>query len=441
MLSKSENDFLTLTGRGTPMGELFRRYWLPALLSAEVPERDGPPVRVRLLGEDLVAFRDSTGRVGLIEPVCPHRGANLFFGRNEAGGIRCIFHGWKFDRTGACLEMPSVPQDQNYERLRGQMDIVAYPTQEFGDYIWAYMGPGEPPAFPEMEFGLVGADRRFATKKLQQCNWAQAIEGALDTAHFTFLHTSLDDAGALAVMARSEAAASGDLDRVRWLREDGIPRFSTIEHPAGLTIGAARKADPGRSYWRISQYLLPNHALVPSTFPGENYHGQTFVPIDDRSCWIYTYTWNPDRALTGVERERYRSGHTVHSNVDERWIPIRRRENDYLIDRMDQKLHSFTGIAGVSEQDAAVQDSQGYIADRSREHLGVTDAGLLQFRKSVMDAARSLAGGVVPPSAGAGDAYCVRGGGWVAPVDVPFADVMIERFGNTTGAVEREGVR
>jgi phenylpropionate dioxygenase-like ring-hydroxylating dioxygenase large terminal subunit len=440
MLSKSENDFLTLTGPGTPMGALFRHYWLPALLSAEVPERDGTPVRVRVLGEDLVAFRDSTGAVGLIEPVCAHRGANLFFGRNEDGGIRCIFHGWKFDRTGACLEMPSVPVDQNYERLRPQMGIVAYPTHECGDYIWAYMGPGEPPPFPAMEFGLVPAERRFATKKLQQCNWAQAMEGALDTAHFSFLHTSLDEAGALAVMARSEAAASGDADRVRWLREDGIPRFSTIEHPAGIAIGAARKADAGRSYWRISQYLLPNHALVPSTFPGENYHGQTFVPIDDYSCWIYTYTWNPDRALSETERARYAAGHTIHSAVDEQWIPIRRRENDYLIDRRDQKLHSFTGIAGVSEQDAAVQDSQGYIADRTREHLGITDVGLLQFRKSVMEAARSLAAGTVPPSVFASDGYCVRGGGWVAPVDMPLEDVMTERFGNTIGAAERERV-
>jgi len=227
---------------------------------------------------------------------------------------------------------------------------------------------------------------------------------------------------------------------VKWLREDGIPQFSTTFHEAGIALGAARKANPGQTYWRISQFLMPVHALVPSTFPGENYHGQTFVPIDDRSCWIYTYTWNPDRALTETERARYARGHTIHSAVDEQWIPIRRRENDYLIDRLDQKEHSFTGIAGVSEQDAAVQDSQGFIADRTREHLGVTDVGLLQFRKSVMDAARSLAAGRVPPSVFAGDAYCVRGGGWVAPVDVPLEDVMTARFGNTIGAAERERV-
>jgi len=441
MLSRADNDLLTQTGRGTPMGELFRRFWLPVLVSQELPEVDGPPVRVRMLGEDLIAFRDSNNRIGLIEPQCAHRGANLFFGRNEAGGIRCIFHGWKYDVTGACLEMPNVPQDANYERLRGQMTLASYPTAEFGDYIWAYMGPGEPPPLPEMEFGLVPGMQRFVSKKLQQCNWAQALEGALDTAHFTFLHTSLGDEEALAVMGRSEAAASGDADRVRWLREDGIPRFSTTTHDAGVALGAARKASLGQTYWRISQFMLPSHTLVPSTFLGENYHGQTFVPIDDTSCWIYCYTWNPERPLTDVERERYRGGHTVHANVDERWVPYRNRDNDYLIDRVEQKHHSFTGIAGVSEQDAAAQDSQGLIADRTREHLGVTDVGLIQFRKCAMDAARDVVAGREPLAARRPDAYRIRGGGCVAPEATPFPEVMTGRFGNPLGLVEGERVR
>ncbi len=440
MLSRADNDLLTLTGAGTPMGRLFRRFWLPALLSAEVPEPDGPPVRVRILGEDLVAFRDTGGRVGLIEPACPHRGANLFFGRNEEGGIRCIFHGWKFDTAGTCLAMPNSPLDATYERLRAQMTIVAYPTVEYGDMIWAYMGPGEPPPFPRLEFGLAPPARRFASKKLQQCNYAQAIEGALDTAHFTFLHTSVGDHNAAAVMANSEAGASGDAERVRWLREDGMPRFSAIEHDAGVALGAARKADPGRLYWRISQYLLPTHALVPSTFPGENYHGQTFVPIDDESCWVYCFTYNPERDLGTAERERYRNGHTIYANVDAQYVPIRRRENDYLIDRDKQKHTSFTGIDGVSEQDAAAQDSQGIIADRTREHLTVTDVGVIQFRKLILSAARALERGEVPAAAGRPDAYCIRGGGWVAPAEMPFEDVMIERFGNTIGLVEGANV-
>jgi phenylpropionate dioxygenase-like ring-hydroxylating dioxygenase large terminal subunit len=436
MLSAAENEVLVRTGADTPMGRLLRRFWIPALLAQELPDPDGTPLRVRLMGEDLVAFRDSTGRVGLVEPLCAHRGANLFFGRNEDGGLRCIYHGWKFDATGACLAMPNVPNDANYERLRGQMGIVAYPTQEFGDLIWCYMGPGEPPPLPKFELGLVSAGQRFVSKKLQQCNWAQSLEGALDTAHFTFLHTSLQTDEALAVMSQSEAAASGDPRRVQWLREDGIPRFSSVEHAAGIALGAARKADPGNLYWRISQFLLPNHALVPSTFPGENYHGQTFVPIDDENCWVYCYTWNPDHDLDPVERERYRNGHTIHANVDAEWVPIRNRTNDYLIDRRKQKYVNFTGIDGVSEQDAAAQDSQGRIADRTREHLSVTDIGVIQFRKAVFDAARALQQGEIPAALAHPDAYYIRGGGWVAPADVPFHDVMIERFGNPLGLVE-----
>jgi phenylpropionate dioxygenase-like ring-hydroxylating dioxygenase large terminal subunit len=434
VLSKSDNERLTQTGPRTPMGELFRRFWVPALLAQELPEADGTPLRVRLLGEDLVAFRETSGRVGLVEPACAHRGADLFFGRNEQGGLRCVFHGWKFGVDGACLEMPNVPNDDAYERMRGHMAIRAYPTVEAGDVVWAYLGPGDAPPFPRLEFTLVSSDRRFVSKKLQQCNWAQAIEGALDTAHFTFLHTSLTSSEAFAVMGQSEAAASGDAQRVRWLREDGIPRFSTIEHDAGLALGAARKADPGNRYWRISQFLLPNHALVPSTFPGENYHCQTFVPIDDEECWIYCFTYNPDRALTPNERERYRAGHTIHAAVDEQWIPIRRRENDYLIDRKKQKTVSFTGIDGVSEQDQAIQDSQGRIADRTREHLTVTDVGVIQFRKCILGAARALERGETPPAAGRPDAFCLRGGGWVAPENVAFDDVMVERFGNRIGA-------
>ena len=440
MLSKADNELLTATGGAATMGQLFRRFWLPALLSQELPENDGAPIRLRLMNEDLVAFRDSSGHVALTDGVCPHRGANLFYGRNEAGGIRCIFHGWKFDVTGACLEMPNVPQDANYERLRTQMNIVAYPTHEFGDVIWAYMGPGEAPPFPQMEFGLVPAERRFVSKKLQQCNWAQAMEGALDTAHFSFLHTSVGDDDPLAVMSQSEAAASGDTSRVRWLREDGIPHFSTIEHDAGIALGAARKADPGRLYWRISQFLLPNHALVPSTFPGENYHGQIFVPIDDESCWIYCFTYNPDRDLGTAERERYRSGHTIHAAVDAEYVPLRRRENEYLMDRWKQKHVSFTGIDGVSEQDAAAQDSQGRIADRTREHLTITDVGIIQFRKLIMNAARALERGEVPVAVTRPEAYCIRGGGWVAPETVAMEDVMIERFGNPIGLVEGANV-
>jgi hypothetical protein len=235
---------------------------------------------------------------------------------------------------------------------------------------------------------------------------------------------------------RLMSKVSSGADTVRWMRDDGAPRFTIAEHPAGLVLGAARRGDPGQNYWRISQFLMPNHGLAPNAFPGENYHGQCWVPIDDTSCWIYNYTWNPERPLTDAERARYRAGSGVHAEVDADSIPIRRRENDYLIDRAKQKTESYTGIDGVSEQDACIQDSQGPIADRTNEHLGPTDMGVIRFRRLILEAARDHRNGVTPNAVLHPEAYRVRAGGAVAPLDVPLADVMRVRFGNEHGLVK-----
>ncbi|MBV8614805.1 MAG: hypothetical protein JOY66_13715, partial [Acetobacteraceae bacterium] len=257
----------------------------------------------------------------------------------------------------------------------------------------------------------------------------------IDTAHFSFLHMSLgeSDAATKTYMAQSEAAA--DTNRVRWMRGDSIPKFWINRHDAGLVIGAARRADGSDLYWRIAQFLMPNHATTPSACAGETYHGQTWVPIDDRSCWIYCWSWNPDRPLTEAERAKFSAGHTIHGEVDARGVPLRTRANDYLIDRVDQKFRSFTGIKGVSEQDSAIQDSQGLIADRSREHLGPTDLGIVRFRRLMLEAARDLAAGVAPGAAADPDAYKVRSGGAVAAGDKSLAEVMTERFGDPHGRV------
>jgi phenylpropionate dioxygenase-like ring-hydroxylating dioxygenase large terminal subunit len=431
MLSAADNEVLTRTGAGTPMGELFRRFWIPVLLSQELPQRDGAPVRVRVMGEDLVAFRDTGGRVGLVEPHCPHRGANLFWGRNEEHGIRCAFHGWKFDVDGNCMDTPCVPAGAN---MKNTARLKAYPTLERGEMIWAYLGPPElMPAFPDIEFTMLPAARRFVSKKLQECNWAQACEGGLDTAHFSYLHMAVakDEEEFNSAMARADA--SQQQQRVRWLRDDGAPRFTVIPHDVGLVIGGARRADPGNLYWRVSQFLMPNHGYTPNAFPGESFHGQTWVPIDDHSCWIYCYTWNPGRDITDEERRKFRGGFAVHAEVDSKWVPVRNRSNDYLIDREEQKHRSFTGIVGVSEQDACIQDSQGSIVDRTREHLGPTDLGIVRFRQLVLGAAKALAAGTEPPAASLPRAYLVRCGGAVTREDKPLAEVMTERFGSPSG--------
>ncbi|MSQ72803.1 MAG: ring-hydroxylating oxygenase subunit alpha [Betaproteobacteria bacterium] len=436
MLSAADNELLTRTGADTPMGALFRRYWLPVALTRELPQNDGPPKRVRLLGENLLLFRDSAGKVGLVEPRCPHRGADLYWGRNEQGGLRCVFHGWKYDLTGRCVDMPSVPAESGF---RDKIRIRAYPTREAGGAVWAYLGPAERmPAFPMLEFTEVAASHSYSSKKLQECNWAQVADGALDTAHFSFLHMVVteEEEEVARIMARAEAGVqSVRNDRIRWLREDPMPKFTVAEHDAGLTVGAARRAGPGELYWRISQYLMPNHAYAPSTFPGENFHCQTIVPITDEQCWVYCFTWNPGRALTDEERTRFAGGHTIHAAVDADWVPIRKRANEYLIDRDQQKHRTYTGITGVSEQDACIQDSQGAIADRTRENLGPTDLGIVRFRRLMLETAKALAQGSEPRSAAHPDAYRVRAGGWVAGESKRLAEVMKERFDDEYGRV------
>jgi phenylpropionate dioxygenase-like ring-hydroxylating dioxygenase large terminal subunit len=439
MMSKEDNQLLTLTGPGTAMGGLVRRYWVPVLLSRELPEPDCAPKRVTVMGEDLLAFRDTEGRVGLVEPVCPHRGANLYYGRNEQCGLRCVFHGWKFDVSGQCVDMPTAPAGSAYkQRIR----IKAYPTREWGDFVWAYMGAeAEPPELPSMAFALVPPSHRYVSKKWQDCNWLQCLEGAVDTAHFSFLHMILgtEEMDEKQAIERLRHAALGAQavrnDRFRWVRDDPAPAFSVDEMDSGLVIGAARRADEEDLYWRITHYLLPNHALAPSAFPGENYHGQTFVPVSETSCWIYTYTWNPERPLTEEEVALARGGHTVHAEVDEHYVPLRNIRNDYLIDREEQKHRSFTGIRGVSEQDAAIQDSQGGIVDRTREHLGATDIGIVRLRKLLLQQVRDSIAGKAPRALAHPQAYATHSGGWVAHRSKPLSEVMVERFGDPLGHV------
>jgi len=438
MLTRAENSLLTQTGPDAPMGQYFRQFMQPIALSRELPEPDCAPIRLTILGESLIAFRDSLGRVGLVEPTCPHRGADLFYGRNEACGLRCIYHGWKFDIHGKAVDLPNVPPGSGYHET---MRIRAYPTAQFGEMVWAYLGPPllgdrSMPAVPQLEFGLLPESHRYVTKRLQQCNWAQSIEGALDTAHFSFLHMP-----APSVASNDNPDAPADARRLRWIREDPMPRFSIIEHDVGFVVGAARHADANDLYWRITQFMLPAHSSTPSTLPGENHFGYTWVPIDDESCWIYTYAWNPVRPITLQEREKLEQGHGVVGEVGPDFRPIRNRANHYLLDRREQRHHSFTGVRGLAEQDAMVQDSQGLIADRTREHLTATDAAIVRFRRAVMGGARSLLAGQAPAAADKPEAYRLRSGSWVAAEGVPFEAVMQERFGDPIGKAPATGER
>ncbi|MET4601264.1 phthalate 4,5-dioxygenase oxygenase subunit [Bradyrhizobium sp. JR4.1] len=438
MLRAEDNKFLTESGPGTGMGELLRRFWIPVLLSEELPEPDGEPKKIIVLGEELLAFRDSRGVVGLIDQYCPHRGANLWLGRNEECGIRCVYHGWKFDTDGRCVDMPTSYPDLNAKDL---IRIKSYPAREWGEMIWAYMGPADAmPELPDLEMALLPASHRYVSKKWQDCNWVQALEGSIDTAHFTFAHLSFDKEENEILDIKKHFVnpiARMSSDHMRWIAEDPRPVIKIAPHAAGLTIAGGRLTGRDDIYWRIAQFLMPFHAYAPSAMPGENIFGQTFVPVTDTNCWIYTYAWNPERPLTQAERDAFDRGNGVIAEVGDNYVPLRHKGNDYLIDRKLQKTRSYTGIKGVSEQDAAVQDSQRPIADRTREHLGPTDLGIMHFRKVVMELARALQQGEPPPQAAHQDRYAVRSGACVTSKTKDLSAVMLERFGDVTGFVGR----
>ena len=437
MLSQTDNERLTRTGPNTPMGRTFRHYWMPALLSRELPHPDCPPVRMKLLGEDFVAFRDSDGEVGIVVPRCPHRGADLFFGRNEECGLRCIYHGWKFDRHGTCVDMPNASESVA-NNLKSRASIRSLHVEERGEVVWANFAE-TPPPLPDLEYLAVPSEQRFVSKKFQQCNWAQAVEGGLDTSHFSYLHAGIYDGEKASLLdAGRRKTIRGENEpphqaRLRWLIEDGAPRFSVLKHDAGLLLCAARTGDDGGTYWRMTQYLYPNHSLTPGNFPEDTSLMNTWVPYDDESCWIFCYAWHPDREISEQERQRYLAGSGLFAEVDEDYVPLRRRQNNYLIDRKHQRTTSFTGISNISEQDQAVADSQGRIADRSREFLVQTDLGVTRFRAAILNVCDCANDGGLPKGILDPQAYRVRSGDYIASNGESLGKVVERRFGEYAG--------
>lgn len=408
MLTDDRNRFLTQTGPGTPTGNLFRRYWIPALLSEEVAEKGCPPVRVTLLSEKLVAFRDSNGEIGLIEEFCAHRRVSLWFGRNEDGGLRCPYHGWKFDVSGKCQEIPSEPDDSTF---RHEVSLTSYPCVERGGIVWAYMGPPElrpePPAF---EWVTVPANQRYHTKRLEECNYLQALEGGIDSSHVGWLHR-----GEL----RSDPLHHGSKGSDYHL-SDRKPRFEVKESAGGLNMGVRRNAGDDKYYWRITPWIMPWYTIVPPY--GDNpLHGHAWVPIDDENCFAWTFSYHPSRPLSEVELEVMHEGGSLHVNQDPgTFRPVANRDNDYLMDRAAQKAGtSSSGVKGIAMQDASIQESMGRVADRSRENLVLTDRGIALARRQLLRAAEELGRGTPPPGLDP-EAQAVRSASFELDRDIPF---------------------
>jgi phthalate 4,5-dioxygenase oxygenase subunit len=387
MLKPEVNELLTQTGPGTPMGDLFREYWIPALLAEELPEPGSPPVRVKLLSERLIAFRDENGDYGLIDEFCAHRGVSLWFGQTEGTGLRCAYHGWKYDVTGQCIDVPSEPHERG---LAQKVKLTGYPLAKVGDVLWTHMGdPAKRPPLPEWEFATVPSEQTYTSKRWQECNWLQALEGGIDSSHVSWLHSGGLKSDPLFKGARGNQYNLADMK----------PFFEVMDAPGGLFIGARRNAEEGHYYWRITPWVMPSFTMVPPR--GDHpVHGHFWIPIDDENCWVFTFDYHPVRVLTADEVQAMKDGFGVHNEyVPGTYRPLQNKDNDYLMDRDAQRRgETFSGVKGIAAQDFSLQESRGPIHARPKEPLVSTDAGLTQARRRLRTAAPVLRDqGVTPP--------------------------------------------
>ena len=426
MLSAEDTDLLCRVGPGTPMGELMRRYWLPVGYSWEY-ECDGQPQRVRVLGEDLVVWRASDGTPAFTEPQCPHRGAGLFYGRNEESGIRCAYHGWKFDASGQCVDMPNEPAESAF---RHKVRIRAYRGADYGGVTWIYMGPrqGDPPGVPQFEWGQTPPENvSHAQKIVYECNWMQALEGELDSTHVYFLHRRLN---------------ADDSPRYGLFHNDRRARFHIAEKPYGFTYGAERSELDGNVYWRTTQFLFPVYGMFPAqdgVVPLSVY-----LPIDDHHTLHMGIWWNPAGAMPGAA-DGYGAPHEAlaeepgmlapgvgpmkpeqRGRFFSKWWPQAAPDSDFLMDVRAKRTRNATGIPTVRLQDSAVIHSMGRIMDRTREHLGTTDVSIIRARRMLLRAAARLReDGTPPPGSERPQDYYVRscaailppGADWEAELD------------------------
>ena len=390
MLRHDDNERLVRVGPGTPAGELFRRYWQPAVLAEEVPAPDCPPVQGQAAGRGSGRLPRQRGAgSGLIDAFCRHRRAPLFFGRNEEGGLRCVYHGWKFDAEGACLDMPSEPVDG---AMKAGARLKSYPTVERGGVVWAYLGPPalRPPA-PDYEWTRAPATHRAVSKSYQATNYLQGLEGGLDTAHVSYLHNNRIG------------------DRNNLFARDGAPRLDVVETDYGYHYVSHRKIDAERNLVRIGQYILPFQQMRPNVTPtglatnfrAPRYDGHIWVPIDDEQTWVFNWMCGYD-ATAALDPDTVEELEANYGRGKDDFIPGTYRlkanaGNDYFIDRAVQKKTSFTGIKGINTQDMALQEGMGAIADRAQEYLGTSDRAIVVMRKLLLAATHAVERGETPP--------------------------------------------
>jgi phenylpropionate dioxygenase-like ring-hydroxylating dioxygenase large terminal subunit len=405
------------------MGDLFRQYWLPAIRSDELPGPDSPPLRVMLLGEKLIGFRVTSGKVGLMQDACPHRGASMFFGRNEEEGLRCVYHGWKFNETGTCTDMPSEPAESNF---KNKVRATAYPTHERNGIIWAYMGPREvPPPLPDIEANLLNTEAEKIKVISRPNNWMQGIEGELDTIHFVFLHMGSETL---------EEQSPGTFNAYQFAQRAG--KFVVRDSDFGCSYGVYRPAEPDTYYWRIGHVFFPFFAEQAAGDLGPIAKMNAYVPTDDE----HTLQWEIHVRTDGAAYRDYNMPINRGAMPEPKKLPVfthgeyapqttdwhgrfnltQNMDNDYMIDRQDQAANvSYTGIPGIRQQDMAMTETMGPIYTRNREHLGTTDSMIIRTRRRWIAAAKALRDhGTVPPGVDNPEFYRQRSGECILPRSV-----------------------
>jgi phenylpropionate dioxygenase-like ring-hydroxylating dioxygenase large terminal subunit len=410
VFSAAENEILTRTGPGTPMGDLMRRYWLPAVRSEEMAEPDSDPIRIRILGEDLIVFRDTDGRPGILDQFCPHRRSSLFFARNEECGLRCAYHGWKFDVDGNVVDIPSEP---DFASWRVKPTIKAYPAIERGGIVWTYMGaPGEQPSPPEYEYCLAGEAHRYVTRRWEECNWLQGLEGGIDPVHVPFLHKYEIHTDPL-----HKGNSGADFTSVTDMA------FDSIDQPYGVNVIARRNATEGNYYWRITQFMFPCFTIA-APYGDFAMGSNAWVPRDDESFWRWIISCHPTRPLTNSERGAMDKGKGTHVQLDPTTLKgLANRDNDYLIDRAGQRNHkTYNGVYTVGLQDKAMQESQGLVHRRQDENLVSSDKSIIMVRKRLLEAVEINQRGQEPPGL-VPEHQRIRSASLVSPTDVPFEEL------------------
>jgi phenylpropionate dioxygenase-like ring-hydroxylating dioxygenase large terminal subunit len=387
MLTKEQNELLTQTGPATPGGALFRQYWLPVALCEEVPPR-GAPVPLKILGEELVLFRGEDGALGLLGLYCPHRCADLSYGRIENGGLRCLYHGWLFDKRGRCLEQPAEPEESAY---KDEIRHTAYPVIEKAGVVFAFMGEGEPPPFPDYEFLRVPDTHRAIYKVQLECNYFQACEGDFDPSHVSYLHRRLTERPVAGVIPGGDGAK----DAGNYFSENTRPKLSYEKTDYGVRIFSARLLAGGKKYLRVTNFLLPSIAAIAGRQEGGNgYTAVWRVPIDDETHWRFGFQFEKRGP---IDRSRYDERTKQEITADHRMV--RNRRNRYMQDRAAMTQNNFTGMGTqFMVHDAFAAETQGAIQDRRREHLATGDIIIVGVRRLLREAIETVQRGGRPPN-------------------------------------------